>query len=367
MKLSQKIIRFLIVLAGIAVMLVLLMFARSSTLMGAFVLEASEQWMVRQDRPGEFVARQTSGRREIMQSAEVYQFPNSDMIQLNLASNLTEGTVITAGTPVLELVSLSDQTMEKVLIARTNRLTIQINLLQKGEGTEKIAAAEASLALALTNLQSYSPLVDRRRGLVTRGVLSQDELQNAEDEYNRRQQQVIVAREDVDVRRMQVAPGVVSMAAAELEEAQQELHLVQTRRASRWLRSPVPGRLTRYSGVPNILMRVLNEWELSARVTVPMTFIDQLNVGDPVELIFAGIGIRSVTAAVERIELLPDPVYGQSVVNLLTTVPNKDGRLQVGLTGQAVIRGINANPWYAIWWRLRLAGIDALWSRRGQP
>jgi hypothetical protein len=347
----------------VCVLLLVLMYTRTGVLTGPFTLEAAE-WLVTQEQPGEIVTRQTTGRREVTQSVQVYEFPRGDVIRLNLASNLMEGSIVAAQTPIMELASLTDVAMEKLLVARTNRLAAQIGLLQQGEGTAKIGSAEASLALAQTNLQSYLPLVQRRRTLVDQGILSRDELQVNEDEYNRRMQEVVVAQAEVDVRRMQVAPGVVTMAQAEFEEACQELSLVQERLAARWLIAPVGGRLTRISNTPDILLRVINERDMSARVIVPIIFADQLAPGDPVELVFTGMAARALTSAIERVELQSVPQLGQSVAHLIVPVDNRDGRLRVAQTGQAIIHNIRANPLSALWRRVRLAGVDIRWQEQ---
>lgn len=359
----RKVLRFLLVLVCAGCILGVIMFTRSAGLSATFVLEPSVQWIVRQERPGEIVARQTTGRRQVMQSTLVYQFNRGDLIRFNLASNLTEGAMVAAGTPVLELDSQADRATEQVLIARTNRLAQQIEVLRRGEGEARIRAAEAELALAITNLASYLPMIERRRTLVAQGVLSQDELQATEDEYNRRVQEVAVRRADVEVRRMQIAPGVVAMAEAELEEALQELRMVQARRAARWITTPIGGRLTRDSGDPLILLRVMNVEELYARVVLPITYYNQVRVGDHVELVFDGAGLERVRSRVERIEVNQVPELGQSALHVLVAVANPSNLYTINMTGRALLHVSDANPLGAIMRRLQQGGITLPWHR----
>ncbi len=359
----RKLLRFVLVLAGAVLALVAMMLTRSSGLSATFVLEPSAQWIVRQDRPGEIVARETSGRRQVAQSALVYQFDRGDVINLSLSSNLFDGAFVPVGMPVLELNSATDRAMELMLIARTNRLEQQVRLLLHGEGEANIAASEAVLALAITNLQSYVPMIERRRQLVTQGVLSEDELQVNEDEYNRRAQEVAVARADVEVRRMQVAPGVVAMAQAELEEALQELYLVQSRLNSRWIISPIAGRLARDSGDPTILLRVMNVQDMIARVVLPASYVNQFQTGATVELLFDGINLPPLRAPVERLEINQIPELGQSALHVLVAVPNESGVYAMNMTGRALLRASDANPFAVIMRRLRQGGFTLPWRR----
>ncbi|NLF40695.1 hypothetical protein GX586_14730 [bacterium] len=358
MRTSARILRFLALLAVASIGIAALMFARTTSLTGPFALEPSEQWLVRQDQPGEVTTQHRLARSEVMQSVRVYEFARQDIISISLASNLTEGALVASNTPVMELYSQNDEAMERMLVARVERLKSQLELLSIGEGSAKVDAAQANLALAQTNLATYLPIYERRKKLVVQGIMSPDEFQLTEDEYSRRAQAVNVAQADVDVRRMQIAPGVVTMAAAELEETQQQLELIRARLDSRWLRTPIGGRLTRNSNNPAILIRVMNEKEMLARIMIPMVLMDQVRVGEQVELYVHGVEGPPITAAVDRVLVDELPLLGQSVANLVVPLDNSDGRLQVAMSGQAVIRGARINPVAALWRRLWMAGIN---------
>jgi len=336
-------------------------------LTGPFTLEPSEQWIVRQERPGEIVAQQTAGRRSVINAVSVHTFNDADVIGMNLASNLEEGTIVTAGTPVMELVSLTDQATEKMLVARVRRLTEQVTQLRAGEGLAKVEEAQANLELATTNLASYAPMVARRRVLVDQGALSYDELQQMEVEYFKRQMDVNVARTAIGVRQSQMGPSVIAAADAELEETVRELELVRARLAARWLITPVAGCLTRYSGNPGILLRVMNVHAMLARIVVPIMYIDRVKPGDPVELIFSGVAMHAVTSTIDRVEASYDPVLGQSLVYLLVPVNNRDGQLQMAMNGQAVLHAARINPLVMVWQRLNMAGFGRARVRSAEP
>ena len=365
MRPPARIIRFLALLALASLGIAALMFARTTSLTGPFALEPSEQWLVRQDQPGEVTTQHKLARSEVMQAVRVFEFARQDIISINLVSNLTEGSLVGSNAPIMEVFSQNDTAMEKMLIARVERLRSQLELLKIGEGSAKVDAAQANLALAQTNLATYLPIYERRKKLVVQGIMSPDEFQITEDEYSRRAQAVNVAQADVDVRRMQIAPGVVTMAAAELEEAQQQLDLIRGRLASRWLCTPIAGRLTRYSNNAAILVRVMNEKEMLARIMIPMVFMEQVRMGEQVELYVHGIEGPPITASVDRVLVDALPLLGQSVAHLVVPVNNDDGRLQVAMTGQAVMRGTRINPFTALWRRLRMAGIGTLMREPG--
>ena len=359
----RRVLRFVVVLVLASAAVVGLLHLRQGSITGPFSLEASEQWIVRQDQPGEIVARYTSGRREIVQSLQVYQFPRGDMIRFNIASNLEEGVRVAAGTPIMECLSMTDEAMEPMFVTRTNRLTTEVAMLQRETDLAQAERATTNLYLASKELEAYQKLIARRKQLVDQGILSRDELDLMEIEYSRRKIAAAAAQSDAEYRHVQTRPETASLTLASLEEAVQELNLVKQRRAARWLTTPIAGRLTRFSGMPQILLRVVNDHDLTARVVVPVSFADQLKPGDPIELVFASMGLPSVTSTIQRIEINPVPMLGQSAVHLLVPVSNTDGTLGVALTGQAMVRSVHVSPFSALWWRLRLAGFDSLFKK----
>jgi len=363
----HSLLHFVVLLTVVSVGILALMLMRTSSLTGPFTLEPSEQWIVRQEQPGEIVAQQTAGRRAVINAVTVHTFNDADVIGMNLAANLAEGTMVTAGTPVMELLSLTDQATEKMLVARVRRLTEQVTQLRVGEGPAKVEEAQAGLALAVTNLASYAPMIARRRALVDQGALSYDELQQMEVEFFKRQMDVNVARTAMGVRQSQMGPSVIAAADAELEESVRELELVRARLAARWLVTPVSGCLTRYSGNPGILLRVMNVHDLLARIVVPIMYIDRVKPGDQVQLIFSGVAMQAITSVIDRVEASYDPVLGQSLVYLLVPVNNRDDRLQVAMSGQAVLRAARINPLAMVWQRLNMAGFGRARVRSAEP
>lgn len=349
----KRFFRFVLLFITLSVVIILLMRAQTTTLTGPFELEASEQWIVRQDRPGEIVTRHTLGRRKAIQEMRLYRFPDEDILKVSLVSNLTEGAWVKKKDPILDFQSLTDKANEKILEARVQKLKLQTNIYHNGELQARYKQALATLALAETNLASYVPLVTRRRGLVKRGVLSEDELQITEDEFFQRQQAVEVARSAALFRKSQAAPGVVAMADAQLQEAERELELARQRLAAHLIRTPIEGRITRSSGDPAILLRVVNEDMLIARIVSPIAFKEKINIGDKVLLNFNGRESEPLESRVQTIVVQSVPMLGQSILHILVPVENTNKNLTVAMSGRAVLTSVKMNPLQVLISRLK--------------
>jgi len=352
-KTFKRFVKFISLLLLMGILVALLMKFQSGNLAGAFELEASEQWIIRQERPGEIVARHTQGRREAVQGVKIYNYPDDDIITVNLISNLVEGSYVESGTPLLEIYSISDSSKEKSLEARVNRLREQLKLHYGGEFQAKQNEALAELALAETNLASFIPIIEKRRELAGKGILSLDEMHLSEDEYFARIQAVEVAKAALEIRKSQIAPGVIAVAQAEFEEAVQELSLIKLRLADNKLVTPIEGRITRASGDPSLLLRVVNENALYARVGLPLTYVDRISEGDIVKLIFNGSSESIITSAVEKIVVQSVPMLGRSVLHVLVPVKNRKDDVSVSMTGRAIFSSVSINPFDLMWNRLK--------------
>ena len=284
---------------------------------------------------------------------KLFRFPDEDVVTINLVSNLSEGTWVNINETVLDIDSLADSANEKILEARVRRLKAQTNVYYSGELQARYEEALAMQALTETNVASYFPLVERRRDLVKKGVLSDDELQLAEDEYFRRLQAVDVARSAAYYRKSQASPSVLAMADAELEEAERELALVRARLSSHLVKTPIDGRVTRLSGDPAILLRVVRENKLVARIIVPVIFMDKVNIGDKVRLTFSGHKNLVMVSEVKQIDVQSIPVLGQSILHLLVPVNNPSNILSVSLTGNAMLNSVEINPLHLLWYRVK--------------
>ena len=349
----KKVIRFITMLLLVGIVIALLLKFQSNNLSGSFELEASEQWIIRQERPGEIVARHTQGRREAVQGLKLYRYPDDDIVTVTLISNLVEGSYVSLGTPIIEIDSISDQANKKLLEARVKRLQEQVNLHYNGEYQAMQKEAVAALTLAKTNFVSFLPIIEKRRELVKKGYLSLDELHISESEYYVRKQEVEVAKAALEIRKSQIAPGVVAVAKAELDEALQELELTKQRLSKNKLITPVAGRLTRASGDPALLLRIVNEDVLYARIGLPITYADKINEGCNVKLIFNGNSELVITSNVEKIVIQYVPLLGEAILQILVPVKNMKDDVSVYMTGRAIFSSISINPLDIMWERLK--------------
>ncbi|NLF38210.1 hypothetical protein GX586_02115 [bacterium] len=334
-----RIRRFIILALVFAGLLCSLVWLRTRSVSGIFILDETEQFIVRQDRPAELVALHAPGLRQAARECSVYRFADEDVVRVKMMPGLSEGTAVTAGMAVMEIFSITDVSREKELEAETKRLQGELDMLTDGELQAQIEQSRESLVLAQTNLLMYVPLLERWQIMAARGLCSSVELLEVQAEFVRLQQEVAVAQAGLTVSRMQAAPGVIAAARAELETAEHELALIRRKLSERWVISPIGGVLTRYSQDPAVVLRVINDRTFAARVILPAHLKNSIQPGDPVRLVFDDPVVPALTAVVTYVTVDLAPVALEPMLSAFVQIEHTPGVLDSSMTGQAVFPG----------------------------
>ena len=215
-------LRYFLIIALSGVVLYFVLQTDVAALKCPFELEASEQWTIQQERPGDFIAKHLKGRMQALAGVTTFRFERYDVVNTELAPGIREGSLVKAGDHVLTFRSLYDESQKKMLQAKVEMYQATLDNLLSGELQSRVTEGERLVTLAYTNYYSYLPLVERRRELFNTGYISNDEVQQLEEELNSRFAEIAVAEADLNARKMACSSNVINTARAELKVAQKE-------------------------------------------------------------------------------------------------------------------------------------------------
>lgn len=338
-------IRYILILASAGTVLYLIMQTDAAALRCPFELEASEQWTIQQERPGDFVAKHFKGRLQALAGVTTYRFDRYDVVGVELAPGVEEGSIVKKGDHVLTFHSLYDESQRKQLEAEVEKFQAALDALLSGELQSRVEEGEKLLAQAITNYNSYLPLVKRRRELYNTGFISNDEVQQMEDELNDRLIQISVVKADLDARRQACSSNVINTARGELKVAQKSLEMVDDRLAARIVKTPIQGRVTQVSLDPasQTILRVVNEEPIYARCVASIRFSSTLTNGCEIVFRFPNEEF-AVTGAVEKVSVVPVPLMGISVLHALVPLYDLPTNRISSMTGEATVPSIKIDP-----------------------
>ena len=352
-------LRYFLIIAISGVVLYFILQTDVAALKCPFELEASEQWTIQQERPGDFIAKHLKGRMQALAGVTTFRFDRYDVVNTELAPGIKEGSLVKVGDHVLTFHSLYDESQKKMLQAKVDMYQATLDNLLSGELQERVTEGEKLVSLAYTNYYSYLPLVERRRVLYNTGYISNDEVQQAEEELNSRFAEISVAEADLNARKMACSSNVINTAKAELRVAQKELEMVNDRLEARTVTTPVNGRVTQVSLDPEVktILRVVNEDPIYARVVAPLNFSNEIQPGLEAVLSFHNEDL-TVTGKVESVSIVPVPLMGLSVVHALIPIRDVPFSAISSMTGEAIIPSIKIDPYHS-----SLAALRSLYQK----
>ena len=352
-------LRYLLIIALSGVVLYFILQTDVAALKCPFELEASEQWTIQQERPGDFIAKHLKGRMQALAGVTTFRFERYDVVNTELAPGIREGSLVKAGDHVLTFHSLYDESQKKTLEAKVDMYQATLDNLLSGELQSRVTEGEKLVSLAYTNYYSYLPLVERRRVLYNTGYISNDEVQQSEEELNSRFAEISVAEADLNARKMACSSNVINTARAELRVAQKELEMVNDRLVARTIKTPISGRVTQVSLDPEIktILRVVNEDPIYARVVAPLKFSSQIQPGIETILNFHNEDL-TVTGKVESVSVVPVPLMGLSVIHALVPVRDVPFSAISSMTGQATVPSVKIDPFHS-----SLAALRSLYQK----
>ncbi|MBO4553906.1 hypothetical protein J5754_05805 [bacterium] len=352
-------LRYFLIIAISGVVLYFILQTDVAALKCPFELEASEQWTIQQERPGDFIAKHLKGRMQALAGVTTFRFDRYDVVNTELAPGIKEGSLVKVGDHVLTFHSLYDESQKKMLQAKVDMYQATLDNLLSGELQERVTEGEKLVSLAYTNYYSYLPLVERRRVLYNTGYISNDEVQQAEEELNSRFAEISVAEADLNARKMACSSNVINTAKAELRVAQKELEMVNDRLEARTVTTPVNGRVTQVSLDPEVktILRVVNEDPIYARVVAPLNFSNEIQPGLEAVLSFHNENL-TVTGKVESVSIVPVPLMGLSVVHALIPIRDVPFSAISSMTGEAIIPSIKIDPYHS-----SLAALRSLYQK----
>jgi len=352
-------LRYFLIIAISGVVLYFIMQTDVAALKCPFELEASEEWIIQQERPGDFIAKHLKGRLQALAGVTTFRFERYDVVNTELAPGIAEGSLVEAGDHVLTFRSLYDESQKKTLEAKVDMYQATLDNLLSGELQSRVTEGEKLVSLAYTNYYSYLPLVRRRRELFNTGYISNDEVQQLEEELNSRFAEISVAEADLNARRMACSSNVINTARAELRVAQKELEMVNDRLAARTIKTPIKGRVTQVSLDPEIktILRVVDEDPIYARIVAPLSYASELQPGVLTIMSFHNEQL-TVTGRIESVSVVPVPLMGISVVHARVPVRDVPFSAISSMTGDASIPSIKIDPFHS-----SLSALKALWLK----
>lgn len=200
---------------------------------------------------------------------------------------IEEGDVVETGTPLARLDIRNLQTQRQQLLAEKSRANAQLAELQAGARSEDIAAAAAAVRDLEEQLRLQQVQRSRRESLYAQGAISREELDEFSFGEGALQARLDQARSQLQELQNGTRPEQVMAQQALVQQLDASIADLDVTIAKSTLRAPFGGVISTKQvdegtvvGAGQSVIRLLESATPEARVGMPISAIDQLNIGD---------------------------------------------------------------------------------------
>ena len=296
---------------------------------------AHQQWELSHVEPDKLVSRLVSNDSFNVQQFSLHQFNRPDYIDFTLLTDIKSGSKLEKGEIVATLVSHEDRMRFTELASRLKQAQYELKILQTGEKPALQEEAQRSLEYAEAELEAYKPRLERTRQLFQNNLVSQDELERAEANFQLYQVNVAVQKAKVDAAQSGEKIESVDRIRAEIAGLEEEVLLMEEKIESEKIQSPISGLVVE-SEQDGILLEVNKVDTLVTQIPVEESVYRYIKTGLDVVLFPSGLN-RSVRTTVFNLGQRAQIVNGKSMFIVTCLLDNRENGILPGMTGRAKI------------------------------
>ena len=264
------------------------------------------------------------------------QLASSDFSAISVVPRFAEGERVGVGDTILVVSSNRYRSQLAVASARLGKARAELDLLYSGPKEEEVRRLRAELAQVEAQLANEENESARAERMHERKLIS-------DEEYGLAKTRLDVAREGRQAKQSELALLVskpkleeIAVKEAEISELSAQVEYYRSQIESSVFVAPFAGRVAWARKGRTVFEMVRTD---TVRVVIPTAEADiaDVNVGAPVRLKVRSYPFDIFSGRVERLAIAaPDSGSARSF-EVITAIPNPDGRLLSGMTGYAKI------------------------------
>jgi len=276
-----------------------------------------------------------AGARELRERSSL-QLASSEFSAIAITPRFVESEQVNAGDTVLVISCNRYESQLAATEARLRRTQAELNLLFSGPKEEQVRQLRAELAQVEARLENAKAEHDRAQGLHQKNLISDSEFEPYRTQLAVDQQAKHAKQSELSL--LISAPKIeeIAIKEAEIAELTAEVDYYRSQIAASVFRAPFSGRVTRARAGETIFELARTD---TMRVIIPTSEDDigEVVIGAAVELKVRSYPFEMFEGRVTKLAIAPFAVGEKSMYDVITVVPNPQGVLFPGMTGQAKI------------------------------
>lgn len=295
-----------------------------------------QQWILFRGNDGEIFVNTENFVSSVNNSYQLTSFERGESIILNLDAALNDGEIVSKGDTLGVIHSSSQQEYLIQLKGELKVLKASLKVAMSGEKKTEIQESEQRLAVAKMELEKQTKIVKRLKESLQKEIISFQEYQTAEDEWN------ILAKE-VNVRQAELESSLsgekveeINRLVEQISAVKDEISFLQEQvNSQNIIIAPFNGRIDR--SFTNDTLLVLSNFDSGiACIPVPLEDAVYINQGEKVSF-SSTFTEASLSGEVHMKQPVVQLVGGKQCITVLATVNPLSNDFVTGLLTQVKI------------------------------
>ncbi|KAA3596606.1 MAG: HlyD family efflux transporter periplasmic adaptor subunit [Calditrichaeota bacterium] len=265
------------VVIGIVLLAFILSFIPyTDSISGKCVIKSKNVWTLSKNENGQIFSQlKSSSVSEKEPSFRFVNFSNSDILNMNLASNLGVQSEVKKGDLVLALNSNKLSSDLEALIYELKIAESKLNLAKSQEQAPIIEEAEKKIRIAESEKEFAQKRFDRAKELLEKEVSSIQNFEQLEFELKEKKLKLEKEKANLQTKLLTSKPEQIEIAQLEIEKIMKEIKLFEFYKSQGNIYSPISGKIIEFQNGSS-LCKIVNLDTLSAEIYIPQRHLKRI-------------------------------------------------------------------------------------------
>ncbi len=274
--------------------------------------------------------------KEEKRQVNIFKLISSTYGIANLEPVVKEGQRIKKGEIIIRLLSNQYTSELEETEAAIRKEKANLELLIKGARPEEIDQAEEQVRKAETKLQSSEKELNRLKELKSQNLISKEEWEKKESDYNVLASELNIARNDLKILKKGAKEEEIEMSRAEIGRLEAKAKFFKDQVSASDLKTPISGIVTQVRPAGEII-NISNYDTMRVLIPVSEKDLDVIKSGQKVKAKVRSFPFKSFSGVVTRIAYQGEKYKSRQIFLVTSKIDNTQFLLKPGMTGQAKI------------------------------
>ncbi len=298
-------------------------------------LVAYSEWTLSNVEQDKLIGSHVCNGQHKQHNMTLFHFQRPDFVRFHLNSDLRIGDIVEAGALIAQFNSSEDAMLLAGTQGSLDEAEANLAALSVGEKPAFQQEASQALTYAKAELAAYEPVLKRAKELHTKNLISDQELEITQAQYDLYEINVSVQEARLQSVKTGQKEEAISVIEAQVQAISDQLAIYQEKLNAAAIKSPVNGMLIQPDRALAELCHICELDSMIVQMPVKASEVKNIEYGAPMAVNISGS--ENIELKVTGINYGATMVMGQPMYIVSAVSPNPGYKIKHGMTGNVEI------------------------------